>query len=38
MLKVTLENYDVIYVKTIGEAYDIAHKKDQRIRKIESGE
>lgn len=36
MLKVTLENYEVIYVKTIGEAFGIAHKKSQRIRKIES--
>ena len=35
MLKVTLENYEVIYVKSIGEAMEIAHKKGQRIRKVE---
>lgn len=35
MLKVILENYEVIYVKSIGEAYDIAHKKGQRIRNVE---
>jgi len=36
MLKVTLENYEVIYVKSIGEAMGMARKKGQRIRKIES--
>ena len=35
MLKVTLENYEVIYAKSIGEAMEIAHKKGQRIRKVE---
>ena len=35
MLKVTLENYEVIYVKSIGEAMEIAHKKGQRILKVE---
>ena len=37
MLKVTLENYEVIYVKSIGEAMEIAHNKGQRIRNVEGG-
>lgn len=35
MLKVTLENYKVIHVKNIGEAYDQAFKLGQCIRTIE---
>ena len=35
MLKVTLENYEVIYVKSIGLAMEIAHNKGQRIRNVE---
>ena len=35
MLKVTLENYEVIYVMSVGEAMEIAHNKGQRIRKVE---
>ena len=36
MLKVTLENYQVIYVKSQGEALEQAYKLGQRIRKIEA--
>jgi len=35
MLKVTLENYQVIYVKSVGEAHEQAYKLGQRIRIIE---
>lgn len=35
MLKVTLENYQVIYVKSIGEAHEQAFKLGQRIRNVE---
>ena len=35
MLKVTLENYQVIYVQSIGEAHDQAFKLGQRIRNVE---
>ena len=35
MLKVTLENYQVIYVKTMGEAHEQAFKLGQRIRSVE---
>lgn len=35
MLKVTLENYQVIYVKTMGEALEQAFKLGQRIRNVE---
>lgn len=35
MLKVTLSDYTVIYVKCIGEALQVAHKKNLNIRFIE---
>lgn len=35
MLKVTLENYQVIYVKSLGEAHEQAFKLGQRIRSVE---
>lgn len=35
MLKVTLENYQVIYVKTMDEALEQAFKLGQRIRNVE---
>lgn len=35
MLKITLSDYSVIHVKTIGEALEKAHKLGLNIRTIE---